>query len=193
MWSEIGSKLRISFLKSNFYLAELFLEASVKLLMGMCADAAAVGEGLVGAVGVCNYDVDQLKQFHSLMTARSIPVVSNQASLAMRNASSMAEPLHLMAYLKVTRYVRLLCLDLDTHKPGYMHKGCRKNHAVQVKYNLFERKAEKIGLLQLCKDLNVTLVAHSPLQQGLLTGELRCLIIVLQLHSANPSMTSSCY
>jgi diketogulonate reductase-like aldo/keto reductase len=32
----------------------------------------------VGAVGVCNYDVDQLRKFHSLMAARSIPVVSNQ-------------------------------------------------------------------------------------------------------------------
>ncbi|BDA47314.1 Uncharacterized oxidoreductase At1g06690, chloroplastic [Coccomyxa sp. Obi] len=79
--------------------------------------AEAVDEGLVSAVGVCNYDVSQLKQFHSLMAARNIPVVSNQ-----------------------------------------------------VKYNVFERKAEKTGLLQLCKDLNVTVVAHSPLQQGLLTG-----------------------
>ncbi len=37
-------------------------------------------EGLVGAVGVCNYDVDQLKKFHSLMAARNISVVSNQVS-----------------------------------------------------------------------------------------------------------------
>ncbi|KAK9905483.1 hypothetical protein WJX75_000705 [Coccomyxa subellipsoidea] len=79
--------------------------------------AEAVDEGLVGAVGVCNYDVDQLRKFHSLMAARSIPVVSNQ-----------------------------------------------------VKYNIFERKPEKTGLIQLCRDLKVTLVAHSPLQQGLLTG-----------------------
>lgn len=32
----------------------------------------------MGAVGVCNYEVNQLKKFHSLMAARSIPVVSNQ-------------------------------------------------------------------------------------------------------------------
>lgn len=42
--------------------------------------------------------------------------------------------------------------------------------ASQVKYNIFERKPEETGLIQLCRDLNVTLVAHSPLQQGLLTG-----------------------
>ena len=41
---------------------------------------------------------------------------------------------------------------------------------MQVKYNIFERKAEKSGLLGACKDLGVTLVAHSPLQRGLLTG-----------------------
>lgn len=73
-----------------------------------------------------------------------------------------------------------------------MHEGCRNKYAVQVKYNLFERKAEKTGLLQLCKDLNVQLVAHSPLQQGLLTGELHRLDIMLQLHIANSSMKLSC-
>ena len=40
----------------------------------------------------------------------------------------------------------------------------------QVKYNLLERAPEKSGLLQRCADLNVTVVAHSPLSQGLLTG-----------------------
>ena len=39
-----------------------------------------------------------------------------------------------------------------------------------MKYNVFERGVEKDGTLQACKDLGVTLVAHSPLQQGLLTG-----------------------
>ena len=41
----------------------------------------------------------------------------------------------------------------------------------QVKYSLLERKPEQSGLLQCCKDMNISLVAHSPLQQGLLTGE----------------------
>ena len=41
---------------------------------------------------------------------------------------------------------------------------------LQVKYNVLDRAPEKSGLLQLCRDLDVALVAHSPLQQGLLTG-----------------------
>ncbi|CAL5220745.1 g2805 [Coccomyxa viridis] len=80
--------------------------------------AEAVDLGLVEAVGVCNYKIPQLQQFHSLMLARDIPIASNQ-----------------------------------------------------VKYNVFERGVEKDGTLQACKDLGVTLVAHSPLQQGLLTGK----------------------
>ena len=55
-------------------------------------------------------------------------------------------------------------------------RGCRRelelHPCVQVKYNIFERKPEKSGLLKACKDLGVTLVAHSPLQRGLLTGAL---------------------
>jgi aryl-alcohol dehydrogenase-like predicted oxidoreductase len=41
----------------------------------------------------------------------------------------------------------------------------------QVAYNLLARRPERSGLVQLCKDLNVTLIAHSPLAQGLLTGK----------------------
>ena len=39
---------------------------------------AAVDLGLVEAVGVCNYKIPQLQQFHSLMLARDIPLASNQ-------------------------------------------------------------------------------------------------------------------
>jgi aryl-alcohol dehydrogenase-like predicted oxidoreductase len=41
----------------------------------------------------------------------------------------------------------------------------------QVRYNLFDRQAEKNGLLQACRELGVTLIAYSPLAQGLLTGK----------------------
>jgi aryl-alcohol dehydrogenase-like predicted oxidoreductase len=57
--------------------------------------------------------------------------------------------------------------------------------ASQVKYNIFERKPEKTGLIQLCRDLKVTLVAHSPLQQGLLTG--MPLKSLSQFSALNPS------
>ncbi len=41
----------------------------------------------------------------------------------------------------------------------------------QVEYNLLNRRIEKTGLLALCQELEVTLIAYSPLAQGLLTGK----------------------
>lgn len=43
--------------------------------------------------------------------------------------------------------------------------------ANQVNYSLLNRKVEKNGLLDVCKELNITLIAYSPLAQGLLTGK----------------------
>jgi aryl-alcohol dehydrogenase-like predicted oxidoreductase len=41
----------------------------------------------------------------------------------------------------------------------------------QVEYHLLNRTIEKNGLLALCKEMGVTIIAYSPLAQGLLTGK----------------------
>lgn len=41
----------------------------------------------------------------------------------------------------------------------------------QVEYSLMERAPERNGLLDLCRELGVTLIAYSPLGMGLLTGK----------------------
>ena len=41
----------------------------------------------------------------------------------------------------------------------------------QVEYHLLDRKVEFNGLLKACQDLQVTLIAYSPLAQGVLTGK----------------------
>lgn len=41
----------------------------------------------------------------------------------------------------------------------------------QVRFSLLDRRPERSGLLSACRDLNVTLIAYSPLAQGLLTGK----------------------
>jgi aryl-alcohol dehydrogenase-like predicted oxidoreductase len=41
----------------------------------------------------------------------------------------------------------------------------------QVEYHLLNRKIEKNGLLKHCQELGVTIIAYSPLAQGLLTGK----------------------
>ena len=54
---------------------------------------------------------------------------------------------------------------------------------MQVKYNLLERGPESSGLLQRCADLDVTVVAHSPLSQGLLTGAAAGLLFLSSLQA----------
>lgn len=41
----------------------------------------------------------------------------------------------------------------------------------QVEYSLLHRQPEINGVLQLCRDLDVTLIAYSPLAKGVLTGK----------------------
>jgi aryl-alcohol dehydrogenase-like predicted oxidoreductase len=41
----------------------------------------------------------------------------------------------------------------------------------QVEYSLLNRQVEKNGLFALCRELNVKVIAYSPLAQGLLTGK----------------------
>ena len=43
----------------------------------------------------------------------------------------------------------------------------------QVEYSLFQRAPETNGVLEACRDLGVTLIAYSPIAQGLLTGKYR--------------------
>jgi aryl-alcohol dehydrogenase-like predicted oxidoreductase len=80
--------------------------------------ADAVEAGLVRAVGVSNYNVQQTQRAHAALARRGIPLASNQ-----------------------------------------------------VEYSLWQRKPETSGLLEVCRQLDVTVIAYSPLAQGLLTGK----------------------
>lgn len=80
--------------------------------------AAAVQQGLVGAVGVSNYGPSQLRAAHRVLADRGVPLATNQ-----------------------------------------------------VEYSLLARKPERSGLVDVCRDLGVTIIAYSPLAQGMLTGK----------------------
>ena len=41
----------------------------------------------------------------------------------------------------------------------------------QVEYSLLERKPETSGLVKVCRDLGVTIIAYSPIAKGMLTGK----------------------
>ena len=78
----------------------------------------AHGEGLIGAVGVSNFDADLMRRAHELLSRAGIPLASNQ-----------------------------------------------------LPYSLLDRHIEHDGLLDACKDLGVTVIAYSPIAEGLLTGK----------------------
>lgn len=80
--------------------------------------AEAVRQGLVGAVGVSNYNPRKLRAAHQVLEGLGVPLATNQ-----------------------------------------------------VEYSLLSRKPERSGLVELCSELGVTIIAYSPLAQGLLTGK----------------------
>lgn len=80
--------------------------------------ATEIQAGRIQAVGVCNYNVDQMHHAHQLLAEYGIPLVANQ-----------------------------------------------------VRYSLITRQAERQGILAAAKHLGVTVMANSPLAQGLLTGK----------------------
>jgi diketogulonate reductase-like aldo/keto reductase len=77
--------------------------------------AQGIDEGLCKAVGVSNYDADQMEEAWTLLNKRGIPLVTNQ-----------------------------------------------------VKYSVLERAPEKTGLLKIARELDVRIVAYSPLGGGAL-------------------------
>jgi aryl-alcohol dehydrogenase-like predicted oxidoreductase len=80
--------------------------------------ADALDRKLIRAAGISNCNTEQTRRSHAYLTARGIPLASNQVS-----------------------------------------------------YSLLNRLPETTGLLEMCRELNVTLIAYSPLAQGLLTGK----------------------
>mmetsp|Transcript_25710 Transcript_25710/g.42241 ORF Transcript_25710/g.42241 Transcript_25710/m.42241 type:complete len:394 (-) Transcript_25710:403-1584(-) len=89
---------------------------SIDSLMAALADA--VEQDLTRAVGVSNYNADQMTRAQVALSSYGIPLASNQVS-----------------------------------------------------YSVLDRRAEKSGLLKTAQDLNVSVIAYSPLAQGLLSGK----------------------
>jgi aryl-alcohol dehydrogenase-like predicted oxidoreductase len=65
--------------------------------------------------------------------------------------------------------------NYNTKQMGRAHNALAKRGVTlasnQVFYSLLHRDPEFDGVLQLCKDLNITLIAYSPLEKGILTGK----------------------
>lgn len=84
----------------------------------MDAMADAVGEGLIKAVGVSNYNASMMRRAHERLLQRGIPLASNQ-----------------------------------------------------IEFSLLNQKILHNGLLDVCRELDITPIAYSPLAMGMLTGK----------------------
>ena len=89
---------------------------SQKTLMNALADE--VDQGRIQTIGVSNYSAKQMREAHSILAGRGIPLAVNQ-----------------------------------------------------VQYSLLHRNIESNGVLEAAQNLEVTILAYSPLAQGLLTGK----------------------
>lgn len=93
-----------------------FAAMSIETMMDAMAEA--VEKKLTRAVGVSNYNVEQVRRAHKRLAAHNIPLASNQ-----------------------------------------------------IEYNLLQRGAEFNGMVETCRELNVTIIAYSPMRFGVLTGK----------------------
>ena len=73
---------------------------------------------------------------------------------------------------------RIRAVGVSNFRAGEMReaRAALARHGVplatnQVRYSLLHRAPEVDGVLDACRELNVTLLAYSPLEQGLLTGK----------------------
>jgi aryl-alcohol dehydrogenase-like predicted oxidoreductase len=89
--------------------------------------------------------------------------------------SSTRNEMEEMAYLATSGKIR------NAGVSNFSAKAMRKAHAAlaehdlplasnQVRYNLLDRRIESNGVLQAAKELGITIIAYSPLAQGLLSG-----------------------
>lgn len=81
-----------------------------------------------------------------------------------------------MAYLVRDNKIKYIGVSNFNAKQVRQAYNCLKQFGLvlasnQVKYNLYNRDIERNGVYDTCKELGVSVIAYSPLAQGLLTGK----------------------
>jgi aryl-alcohol dehydrogenase-like predicted oxidoreductase len=90
--------------------------------------------------------------------------------------SSVEAEMSVMADLVAAKNIRAVGVsNFDVARMRRAHAALVKRGLVlasnQVKYSLLDRRVESNGVLAAAKELAVTIIAYSPLEQGLLTGK----------------------
>lgn len=112
-----GSLRRLGLPRVDLYQLHWPDLAEMPIAAAMEAFADAHDAGLIRAIGVSNFRASEMREAHTALARRGVPLATNQ-----------------------------------------------------VHYSLLHRAPEVDGVLDACRELGVTLLAYSPLEQGLLTG-----------------------
>jgi aryl-alcohol dehydrogenase-like predicted oxidoreductase len=82
------------------------------------------------------------------------------------------------AMAKLVKANKIRCVGVSNFSASQMRSAWEalQKHGIplvsnQVRYNLLDRKIESNGILQTAKELGISIIAYSPLAQGLVTGK----------------------
>ena len=145
-------------------------------------------QGLADAVGVSNFNAKRLRRSHSIMQACPWPQLAQRLPLSCRwrdhalggsaclgsclcprghPQNCMGTTAHACCWEAAERQSIWQC----TAGVGAGAQGSGVPLASdQVQYSLLYREPERNGVLDTCRELGITLIAYSPMCQGLLTG-----------------------
>ncbi len=89
--------------------------------------------------------------------------------------SSVEDEMNVMASLVAEKKIRTAGVsNFDANKMRRAHAALAKHSlplvSNQMKYSLLDRRIESNGVMAAAKELGITIIAYSPLEQGMLTG-----------------------
>ncbi len=143
--------------------------------------AAASGEPIVIATKFAPYPwrlqrsnlVTALRRSLQRLGLKQVDLYQIHWPLLLRSVETWAGGLADAVELGLTRAVGVSNFSVDRMRRA--HETLAKRGiplaSNQVQYSLLNRKPERNGLLAACRELNVTLIAYSPIAKGLLTGK----------------------
>lgn len=142
-----------AFIASKFGIVRNPADASARGVDGRPAYVRACVQGSLQRLGVAHIDL--------YYQHRIDPLTPIEETIG-----ALAEAVH----AGQVRYIGLCEAAPDTIRRAH---AVHPLTAVQVEYSLFSREIEHNGVLAVCRELGIGVVAYSPLGRGMLTGALR--------------------
>ena len=117
--------------------------------------------------------VNALRSSLQRMELSQVDLYQIHLPFGVRQVEYWADALAEAVQAGLTKAVGVSNYSPDQMRRSYVAMKKRGVHLAsnQVHYSLLNRTVEKNGLLALCQELGITLIAYSPLEKGILTGK----------------------